>query len=384
MSRIPPGSWPPGTIGPTGGQGGGGTLTTQGGGTVSGGGTGSTVYCVPTPGLPGGQICHTAQGGTYGIGHQSCPPGWTQEANGTCTYCPPPGYGQACRNVSPAQAWAIYQSMQGQSSPPPPPPPPPLPPPFLSPPMPPPPFSPPPPPPLLPPPPPSPPASPPQAGSGGSGQVGTGIGGGSPPVNCGTTQGPYSAPPPLSLPMIQAGWKVIQTGPNVWWLCGPATAQGSGTTGTVQGGGGGTSATTGAGALACPPGWLSTGNGTCSCPTFMGGAPRTVAQAWAAYLSGACAPTAAPPAAPLPSQPSPPATAAQCPQTYTIIQGPPCPQYLAIQGTPDAWRAAGQVLPPDWQVLQSITDTPDNVQTALNALISQCVARSIPTQPKTS
>lgn len=73
--------------------------------------------------------------------------------------------------------------------------------------------------------------------------------------------------------------------------------------------------------------------------------------------------------------PSP--SAASCPQTYTILVGPPCPQYVAVQGTPALWKQTGWHPPAGWTVLTTVTDTQAAVQSQVNALKQQCVNQSV-------
>ena len=262
------------------------------------------------------------QGGGFTIptNPQTCPPGYQNLGGGMCLYCPPAGFGVACQPISLMDAWRQYDATQRSLS-------------LangatsLS-----------PPPPPFPPPPPPPPGSPPS----------------SPP--------PYPPPPP----------------PN-----------GGSTNGTVyQTGGGSTAVTTGGQQYGTTQKGL---NGSLQClgpfPNTNAPPPFAVRMGWQAKRDSQgqwwyCPPGANPPN-PNPPSPPPSSSPTACPQSYTILQGPPCPQYLAVLGTPDSWRASGFALPSGWTALQTVTDTPDNVQNAVNALISRCVAGSISSRPPT-
>lgn len=93
-----------------------------------------------------------------------------------------------------------------------------------------------------------------------------------------------------------------------------------------------------------------------------------------------------PPSAPPPPPPhhgappsAPPPSPSACPQTYTILQGPPCPQYVAVAGTPGLWKQTGWSPPSGWVQLTTLTDTPAAIQAAVNALKQQCVNTTVGT-----
>jgi hypothetical protein len=93
-----------------------------------------------------------------------------------------------------------------------------------------------------------------------------------------------------------------------------------------------------------------------------------------------CPPGVNPPSPPA-SPPGGGTSATQCPQSYTIVQGPPCPTYIAILGTPAQWAAGGYALPAGYSVLSVMTDTPANVQAQVNMLVQRCVNATMPAQP---
>lgn len=261
---------------------------------------------------------------------QGCPPGFRDLGGGMCQFCPPPGMGIDCQPISVIQAWRLYALQQ-------------------------------------------------RGGGISAGQGGTIAPSPSgPPLPAGTPA-PISGPvAPGALPSSGAG-AAGQTGP---------AGTPAGTFFPAPGGGiyttpGGLSGT---GSQPQPRGYQG-----CYGP-FPGPTPPLVSPpaGYRAVQDAAgnwwyCPPGVLPPppssaAAP----PPPPPGTAQCPQTYTIIQGPPCPQYMAVLGTPASWAATGFGLWPGWSALQSITDTPDNVTAAVNALQTRCVAASMsaPTKPQ--
>lgn len=133
--------------------------------------------------------------------------------------------------------------------------------------------------------------------------------------------------------------------------------------------------------MPCPPGWRDRGHGMCGC--MVAGQDEVVAtsaEAWKAYtVNGPC--SSPPPPPPPPPPPSPPHACPPpvCPTTFTIVQGPACPVYVAIQGTPDSWTAAGVQLSEGWKVLQTVTMDAAQVTQIVNNLATLCINKTIQT-----
>lgn len=102
-------------------------------------------------------------------------------------------------------------------------------------------------------------------------------------------------------------------------------------------------------------------------------------QTGSGYYLCPAAPASVPTAAPPP--PPPPAggtvSATQCPQTYTIVQGPSCPTFMAVPGSPSSWTAQGIQIPTGFTVISTVTDTQTNVQTTINNMTTTCIANAM-------
>lgn len=281
-----------------------------------------SAAALPAPGVPTTTAASQGAGGVVTVTGQSqgCPPGWTLAGEGYCALCVP-GSIQPCAVVPAADAWRTWAAQQRSTS----------------------------------------------VGSAGGITPFTSPGQPPPPV-------PPAAPPPSPPPSPP--------------LIAPPTTQTRGS--LLSGGGQGlgsyvTVASTGTASNASQ-------GGACQGPYKPGELVPYAARpgwSWVTDAQGMrwyCPDGVLPPSPPSP--PSPPATgaspaAAQCPQTYSVVQGPPCPQYVAIAGTAASWAAGGFQLPSGWSVVQIVTDTPDNVSNLVNTLVSRCVAASIPAAPPT-
>lgn len=260
-------------------------------------------------------------GSTIPTNPQTCPPGYRGLGNGMCEYCPPAGYGIACQPISLMDAWRQYDATQRSLS-----------------------------------------------------------------IANGGTSAPPPAPPG-SLPP-----SVLPIAPPPPYPPGGSPPQQSGGSpaGTVYQTTGGTTAITGGGTPYPSPRAGPNGSAQCIGPFGPSPSPPQIAQrfGWRMLRDSQgqwwyCPPGASPPNPnPPPPPPSPPASGpSQCPQTYTIVQGPPCPQFLAVLGTPDSWRASGFQLSAGWTILQSLTDTPANIQAQIAALAQRCAASTALPQP---
>lgn len=100
-------------------------------------------------------------------------------------------------------------------------------------------------------------------------------------------------------------------------------------------------------------------------------------QTGSGYYLCPAAPVSAPTAAPPPPPAGGSVSATQCPQTYTILQGPSCPTYMAVPGSPSSWTAQGIQIPTGFAVVSTVTDTQANVQTTINNMATTCIANAM-------